>query len=153
MVVPSYYDLNFDFIDLRFFIIVSNLGHFKSVTASHDIVWAVASNGTAWYLSADYHWMCDPKLGDTFNHLQTDFAEETVLESQRYSVLSGYRTFTGMANGKYYAWADETGTRQKSKGHGTVRVSSHGSRCVSVILTNQRGPGNARVGQLCYLTN
>uniref|UniRef100_A0A183VD32 Peroxin/Ferlin domain-containing protein n=1 Tax=Toxocara canis TaxID=6265 RepID=A0A183VD32_TOXCA len=96
---------------------IQQSGSFTSVSVGHEgIVWAVAQNGTAWVLSSGFDIMADDvDRGRELGLIQSDEKLEIVMETQKYSLLSGYSSFNGKAAGKYYAWSDASGTLHKSK--------------------------------------
>uniref|UniRef100_A0A914WUD5 Peroxin/Ferlin domain-containing protein n=1 Tax=Plectus sambesii TaxID=2011161 RepID=A0A914WUD5_9BILA len=100
-------------------------GHFKEVSAGCGVVWALGEDGKAWCLSPDYGCAIDPMFGEELALVQTDAIDEVLCENQRSSVLSGYCTFNGTANGKYYAWSDDSGTVKKANKDTTRLPSKH----------------------------
>uniref|UniRef100_A0A914RRZ2 PH domain-containing protein n=1 Tax=Parascaris equorum TaxID=6256 RepID=A0A914RRZ2_PAREQ len=96
---------------------VQQRGSFSSLSiGGYGIVWAVAQNGTVWVLSSSFNVLADDvDHGQELGLLQSDEKLEVIMETQKYSILSGYTTFNGKAAGKYYAWSDATGVVHKTK--------------------------------------
>lgn len=87
-----------------------------------------------WVLSSSFNVLADDvDRGQELGLLQNDEKLEVIMETQKYSILSGYTSFNGKAAGKYYAWSDATGVVHKSKSETRLAQLFPLFLCVNIV--------------------